>query len=203
MKSAAVITICFAASAVYLALMFSSPYTIFDQLVEVDQLFCKDGFYDSDNSTEKWDCHDCQCLTNHTIDESNVCGKEDGKCPCKRNYDNKTCNTCKDEYYDYSDCHDCQCLTNHTIADSNVCDKEDGKCPCKESYDNRTCNRCKDEYYDYSDCLDCKCLTTYTKNNSNICDKEGGQCPCIDDVAGRTCDECKDGYFGYPNCKGL
>ena len=132
-------------SAVYLALMFSGPYTIFDQLVEVDQLFCKDGFYDSDNSTEKWDCHDCQCLTNHTIDDSNVCAKEGGKCPCKENYDSRTCNMCKDEHYQYPNCLNCDCRRNHTIGNSNVCDLINGQCNCIDGVVGRMCDECTDQ----------------------------------------------------------
>jgi hypothetical protein len=53
-KRAAVITICFIAS-VSLLLIFLSPLT-FNDLVNVDQIFCKDGSYDSEDSTERINC---------------------------------------------------------------------------------------------------------------------------------------------------
>ena len=47
-----------------------SPDTIFDQLYNVDQLSCEDGFYNSVNSSEGFNCKACEC---NTI--SNVCSE--------------------------------------------------------------------------------------------------------------------------------
>ena len=38
-----------------------SPDTIFDQLYNVDQVFCKDEFYNSVNSSEVFNCKACDC----------------------------------------------------------------------------------------------------------------------------------------------
>ena len=55
-KCSAVLTICFIASAVYFLFIFLSPYTIYDQFVNVDLIVCKEEFYNSNNSTEKINC---------------------------------------------------------------------------------------------------------------------------------------------------
>ena len=99
------------------------------------------------------DCRDCDCLTNHTIAESNVCDKDKvGQCPCKENYANRTCSICEDEYFDHPSCHDCECLTDYTNGNSNVCLKVGGQCPCIDGVAGRTCNECKDGYFGYPIC---------------------------------------------------
>ena len=84
-----------------------SPDTIFDQLYDVDQIFCKDGFYNSVNSSEPvtpsvsdspsqplssakgarvflvnssevFKCKACDCDT-----KSNLCDKRTGTCFCE------------------------------------------------------------------------------------------------------------------------
>ena len=57
-------------SIVSILMILLSPDTIFDQLYNVDQLFCKDGFYNSVNSSEGFNCKACEC---NTI--SNVCSE--------------------------------------------------------------------------------------------------------------------------------
>ena len=68
-----------------------SPDTIFDQLYNVDQIFCKDGFYNSLDSSEVFNCKACncnnqnnnrvaRCITCPPMPESNVCNKRTGKC---------------------------------------------------------------------------------------------------------------------------
>merc|ERR1711971_751906 len=65
-KCSAVIII----SIVSILMILLSPDTIFDQLYNVDQLFCKDGFYNSVNSSEGFNCKACEC---NAI--SNICSQ--------------------------------------------------------------------------------------------------------------------------------
>merc|ERR1711971_1528102 len=58
-KCSAVIII----SMVSILMILLSPDTIFDQLYNVDQLSCKDGFYNSVNSSGGFNCKACDCNT--------------------------------------------------------------------------------------------------------------------------------------------
>ena len=77
-RCSAVITI----SIVSILMILLSPDTIYDQLYNVDQLFCKDGFYNSVNTSEGFNCKACEC---NAI--SNVCSqtydKRTSACYCQ------------------------------------------------------------------------------------------------------------------------
>merc|ERR1740129_2151980 len=79
MKWSVVITI----SIVSILMILLSPDTIFDfdPLYNVNQ-FCKDGFYNSVNSSEVFDCKACDCNTTiqNRMGPTNFCNKRTGHC---------------------------------------------------------------------------------------------------------------------------
>ena len=120
-------------------------------------------------------CHDCECLTDHTIGRSNVCLKEDGQCPCNKKYDGRTCDSCKAEYHGYPNCEPCECNTDNTKDESNVCDKVSGQCLCKEKIQGTKCDMCVDNYLLAKDIQYCKIGDKYF----DLCNEDvPGNCTC-------------------------
>ena len=45
--------------------------------------------------------------------DGDVCDLVTGQCACKANYAGRTCDQCRDGYFNYPDCEDCDCDTRY------------------------------------------------------------------------------------------
>ncbi|CAH1785885.1 unnamed protein product [Owenia fusiformis] len=97
------------------------------------------------------ECQACTCNLDGTEVSSNICEKQTGQCPCKTSTTNRTCNVCKDGYYDFpagrrnEECKECLCDWGASYNQS--CDKETGNCPCKPFTQSNRCDVIQDGYY--------------------------------------------------------
>jgi laminin alpha 3/5 len=94
------------------------------------------------------DCEPCDCNTDNTVDESNVCGKEDGQCPCDRE-DKVTglrCDACKPGYLLSKDINYCRIGKRYF----DLCDEEQGNCNCHEGFTKpMDCEYCSKKHFDF------------------------------------------------------
>ena len=92
------------------------------------------------------DCEPCDCNTDNTVDESNVCGKEDGQCPCDRE-DKLTgikCDACKLGYLLSNGIN--YCKIGYKYFD--LCNG--GNCNCYEEFEKpKDCEYCERGYFDF------------------------------------------------------
>lgn len=129
------------------------------------------------------------------------CNNE-GQCQCAYNFDGKTCNQCKESFYNFPACEECNCDPAGVIAKFAGCGSVPAGelCQCKERVHGRICDKCRPLYWNLNasnphGCQDCECFFDGTIGALDTCDTKTGQCACKPSVTGRQCAECKDGTF--------
>ncbi|KAM4691986.1 laminin subunit alpha-5 [Rhinophrynus dorsalis] len=89
-------------------------------------------------------CTKCQCGVDGTINGVGECRQANGQCFCKPNICSRSCNTCKDGYYNlqpnsYFGCQGCQCDIGGSIG--LACNDKTGACQCRENVQGPHCNQ--------------------------------------------------------------
>ena len=113
--------------------------------------------------------------------------QDGGQCTCKSNVKGRSCDTCKDGFFnlDISNQDGCQqCSCNHpgTINNTKSCNKYTGQCLCKSNVEGAQCDSCKGAYYNLLEsnkdgCTPCACNVDGTVGGQTRCDSTG-QCQC-------------------------
>lgn len=141
----------------------------------------------------------CNCESHGAV---GISCNNDGQCTCSSNFDGKTCNQCKEGFYNFPACEDCNCDPAGVIAKFAGCGSVPAGqlCQCKSRVAGRICNECKPLYWNLNvsnpdGCEECDCFTDGTIGNLDTCSSRTGQCPCKPNVDGRSCDQCRDGSF--------
>ncbi|XP_075893685.1 laminin subunit alpha-2 isoform X3 [Nelusetta ayraudi] len=97
---------------------------------------CAEGYY-GDAVTAK-NCQPCQCHTNGSVSE--VCNRETGQCPCRKNVLGRQCDECVPNCWwdgDRQECLPCRCSPLGSV--SQRCDVE-GRCICRAGFSGRRCD---------------------------------------------------------------
>lgn len=63
---------------------------------------CHNGFWKLPDSDESDGCVECGCDESGTV-PGTVCDKTTGQCVCKAHTEGRTCDTCKDIYFNLTD----------------------------------------------------------------------------------------------------
>uniref|UniRef100_A0A674PDZ8 Laminin subunit alpha 3 n=1 Tax=Takifugu rubripes TaxID=31033 RepID=A0A674PDZ8_TAKRU len=95
-------------------------------------------------------CKECQCDLKGTLSGVGDCQQKSGQCRCKPNACGRSCNTCKDGYFQlqkkkYFGCQDCQCDVGGAVDVS--CDETSGQCRCRDNVVGRQCSEPAPNYY--------------------------------------------------------
>ncbi|XP_056913723.1 LOW QUALITY PROTEIN: laminin subunit alpha-3-like [Takifugu flavidus] len=95
-------------------------------------------------------CKECQCDLKGTLSGVGDCQQKSGQCHCKPNACGRSCNTCKDGYFQlqkkkYFGCQDCQCDVGGAVDMS--CDETSGQCRCRDNVVGRQCSEPAPNYY--------------------------------------------------------
>uniref|UniRef100_F6UDP9 Usherin n=1 Tax=Monodelphis domestica TaxID=13616 RepID=F6UDP9_MONDO len=164
---------------------------------------CLDGYYQL-RQNNSFFCLPCNCNKAGTVNDSLLCDKSTGQCPCKAGVRGLQCNHCEPHRYNLTisnlqGCQMCECDSLGTLADA-VCDQISGQCPCLPNHQGRQCNQCKPGFYvspgNKTGCLPCSCHTAGAVHQ--VCNSLTGQCICQGaSIIGQRCDHCKDHYFGF------
>eukprot|EP00795_Rhopilema_esculentum_P007556 gene7556-13341_t len=109
---------------------------------------CRDLFY-NDTESRVSTCVDCGCFAEGTIASILDCDKNTGKCPCKSHVHGRTCDTCKDGYFDaghgnFLGCRACQCGVGSSIG---LTCENSGRCACKRNIEGHRCDRVRKGSY--------------------------------------------------------
>lgn len=153
-------------------------------------------------------CKPCDCNSIGSLDEG-ICdsvndpenGVEAGSCHCRTNVRGRSCDTCKDGFWNLivenpDGCEACTCNTMGTV-DNSGCNMYTGECTCKRLVTGKDCNQCAPETYGLSEsedgCTHCGCDAGGSYDN--FCDVITGQCRCRPHMTGRTCSSPKQNYF--------
>lgn len=154
----------------------------------------------------------CNCDTHGSI---GISCNSDGQCLCSNNFDGKTCNQCKEGFYNFPACEECNCDPAGVIPKFAGCGSVPAGelCQCKERVTGRICDQCKALYWNLNvsnsaGCEECDCFIDGTVGALDTCDSKSGQCSCKPSVSGRSCNECRDGMFdlfggSLFGCKGI
>lgn len=145
------------------------------------------------------ECLPCNCDTHGS---NGITCNSAGQCNCQHNFDGKTCNMCKENFYNYPLCESCDCNPAGVIAKFAGCGSVPAGelCQCKERAQGRICDQCRPLYWNLNvsnpdGCEECDCFTDGTIGALDTCETKSGQCSCKKFVGGRRCDECVDGTF--------
>ena len=81
-------------------------------------------------------CSPCECNTAGVIPGNLECEKVGGNCSCKANVGGRSCDRCKDGYFNMqpqnpNGCLSCGCNTAGTTGASVTCNQDTGRCSCK------------------------------------------------------------------------
>ncbi|KAI3381409.1 hypothetical protein SNEBB_000855 [Seison nebaliae] len=127
---------------------------------------CRSSFFNLSRSNPNG-CEECNCRTEGTLGEVNICETNNGKCECKifvgddefiesssdNNIDGRRCNKCRSGFYDFTGsvfgCKEtCNCVSStNRLVDGNECDSSNGKCFCKEHIHGDKCDRIDEGYF--------------------------------------------------------
>lgn len=154
-------------------------------------------------------CTGCDCYTDGTVGQSNVCDRLTGQCDCKDHTDGYRCERCENGYYNLTrdnleGCIACNCDPDGSLSEA--CDIQTGQCSCRKNVIGRTCEQCasgyfarsQEEFREYGCRYSCRCDTTGTIGGDvDSCERIGGQCPCHQLVSGRKCNDCDDLAYGF------
>ncbi|XP_070542660.1 laminin subunit alpha-like isoform X2 [Ptychodera flava] len=110
---------------------------------------CKDGFYDL-SATHVSGCLDCNCVIAGTVDNTTVCNKTRGQCPCKTYVSARDCGQCVDGYYGMTvanpdGCEPCGCNVGGSVDET--CSPSTGECTCWNNIIGRQCDSVEVESY--------------------------------------------------------
>ena len=170
---------------------------------------CEDTYYGLSRDNPEG-CSRCDCYVIGTVGGAESCDINTGQCNCKLNTIGRTCDQCKDQFYNLSvdngdyGCVDCNCDLRGSYSSS--CHNVTGQCECRLHVVGRQCSTCESGWYadDEQDFLSsgcthqCGCNATGTdKDYPDQCADIGGQCACRDHVRHRTCDQCNDNMYGF------
>ncbi|XP_029318612.1 laminin subunit alpha-2 isoform X3 [Cottoperca gobio] len=151
---------------------------------------CSDGYYG--DAVTAQDCQACHCHNNGS--ESEVCNKDTGRCPCKKNVVGRQCDECIPQTHGINTrgaCVPCHC--NSFGSKSFDCD-EAGQCRCQPGVAGPKCDRCSRGFFLFQEggCTPCQCSRV-----GNNCDANTGQCICPPNTIGERCDYCAPNHWGH------
>ncbi|KAF5307738.1 hypothetical protein FQR65_LT06609 [Abscondita terminalis] len=141
------------------------------------------------------------CNCNPRGSELSTCDIRTGQCRCKQNYVGRTCDKCRDEYWESIDgCVQCRCDVDGSY--DNNCNERTGQCRCKRGIGGLKCNNCLPNYFGFSSagCKECEPCD----RRGYMCDPDTGRCICPPYSHGEFCQLCTINAWGYePNagCK--
>ncbi|XP_071494248.1 laminin subunit alpha-1-like [Diadema antillarum] len=154
-------------------------------------------------------CWSCNCTLEGTI-PSTVCNETNGQCECKANVQGRSCDECKDTFYNLQEsngdgCQECDCDPVGTEGSVNLCDKETGECICKENVMGVRCDQCQPGTFNLDQanldgCTPCDCDPGAAISGS--CDPLTGACTCRQNVVGRACNDTEPGFY-VPRLDGI
>ncbi|XP_019643138.1 PREDICTED: laminin subunit beta-1-like [Branchiostoma belcheri] len=143
----------------------------------------------------------CNC-TSAGITGNGTCHNMTGQCTCKDRVTGRTCDTCKDGFWNLTadnpqGCQACDCDASGTFNSSNLCDQLTGNCVCKNNTEGDSCERCKVGSYNLTEenpagCTLCECDPGGSV--SPQCNSTG-HCTCRRQMTGKTCSVAEEGYF--------
>ncbi|BFZ05662.1 hypothetical protein BsWGS_08701 [Bradybaena similaris] len=106
---------------------------------------CIPGYYGLKDGPSPGNCTACNCTSDGTVGQSNVCQQSGGQCPCKPHIVGRVCHTCAHGFFSFpsaspqSDCLPCSCDKGGSTGQT--CDKTSGQCPCKANITGVKCNQ--------------------------------------------------------------
>ena len=109
---------------------------------------CKDQFFGL-RAENNVGCSACNCTVQSTINESNVCNKETGQCPCSRAFSGRACDVCATSFYrsqpnNLTDCRECFCDPSGSL---NTSCSNTGVCYCRPSFSGPKCETLGSSYF--------------------------------------------------------
>uniref|UniRef100_A0A182X6E3 LANB2 n=1 Tax=Anopheles quadriannulatus TaxID=34691 RepID=A0A182X6E3_ANOQN len=159
---------------------------------------CLPGHFGDPLAEPHGSCEECSCYprgTEQTEKGISICDAINGNCHCKPNVIGRTCNECKNGYWNIVSGNGCESCNCDPIGSYNAsCDTYSGDCFCKPGVVGKKCDKCAPAYYGFSEdgCHACDCDPSGSKGSQ--CNQYG-QCPCNDNVEGRRCDRCKENKY--------
>ncbi|CAH1791583.1 unnamed protein product, partial [Owenia fusiformis] len=152
-------------------------------------------------------CTACDCFTDGVAANITDCEKVGGQCSCKANVGGRTCDSCKDGFYNLEGsnldgCNSCNCETSGTVNGDVKCHQTTAQCNCKPNVRGLHCDACNYGYFhlNASDPLGCSpCQCNPQGSTSQFCNPDDGQCLCKENVIGVQCDQCVDGFWDFDN----
>ncbi|XP_023930665.1 laminin-like protein lam-2 [Lingula anatina] len=149
-----------------------------------------------------WVCKECDCNRDGTLASSGyVCNSETGQCSCKAHVTGRTCDQCRDGYWNFQaanpdGCQACNCDPVGSLGSINFCNKDTGVCVCKQNTQGQRCSECKPGFFNLtvsnpSGCQSCDCLPG--ASTSSVC-VANGNCWCRRSLIGRDCGTPITGY---------
>ncbi|XP_058123627.1 laminin subunit gamma-1 [Anopheles ziemanni] len=159
---------------------------------------CLPGHFGDPLAEPHGNCEECSCYprgTEQTEKGISICDQINGNCHCKPNVIGRTCNECKNGYWNIvsgNGCESCNCDPVGSFNSS--CDTFTGECFCKPGVVGKKCDKCAAAHYGFSEegCHPCECDPSGSKGSQ--CNQYG-QCPCNENVEGRRCDRCKENKY--------
>ncbi|XP_058058444.1 laminin subunit gamma-1 [Anopheles bellator] len=159
---------------------------------------CLPGHFGDPLAEPHGSCEECSCYprgTEQTEKGISICDSISGNCHCKPAVVGRTCNECKNGYWNIvsgNGCESCGCDPIGSFNSS--CNTFTGECFCKPGVIGKKCDKCAAAHYGFSDdgCHSCDCDPSGSKGSQ--CNQYG-QCPCNDNVEGLRCDRCKENKY--------
>ncbi|KAF5275650.1 hypothetical protein FQA39_LY06762 [Lamprigera yunnana] len=139
------------------------------------------------------------CNCNIRGSELSTCDIRTGQCRCKQNYIGRTCDKCREGYWENIDgCVKCECDTDGSY--NSICNERTGQCKCKSGIGGIKCNICLPNYFGFSSagCKECEPCN----KRGHICDPDTGHCICPAYSHGEFCQLCSINAWGYEPNKG-